>query len=476
MKKLLTILLILSFLNSYAIEILSSAPGWGTDVYVIGIKNGSDQISAWVDFTICTGSGSCSLTSMSGHSSGDVAQITAGSYSSGNFANLIGITFEPLTTVVTFTGAISVSHDSLCQWLGNTINGTTYGFVSTSSTDGFTISGQMVYCRWWNWEFNGIGGNCFDLSSNFTVYDGVNDNTKALRYSTIGNCYLNNANQLMQGTYSLVTTLENVIDSVSIINPTIVDLQGVGNAVQGNGVYRLLWAGGTVSGNVPHASGDEGIVQIVGNCTIYGLIRNGGYGYILRICTACLNNTTIPSYLYLVIDVNSKKYGSIDCRSNQDFPGNTYTGVSNLVGGDMYVSNLTTGNKKDTSASPYTAVPIIIGDMSPTAIHVRNIFSYNCTRYQANSMFQVNTAESLDTADDKYWYTANGNLKDSTTTWMPLATPLLNLNTAGANQSSIFTNDIYGTSWAGVYGNGAVKYVSQSIINVLIFKNSAYLK
>lgn len=414
-------------------------------------------------FTIGTGSGTVSLTSMSGHAAGDTAFITAGTYTFGDFENLTGIIFMPLNTTVTFGGTISivVSNDSLCQFLGNTIPGTTYGFVVNGSADGFQFSGHTYGMRVYNWDFENLTGNCFDLSSATVRYDGVNDYTLMLRNSSFVNIKANNCDEVMQGTFASIDSCFNMADSISFINPIITNLQGMGYAISYIGCFRLLVDGAIINGDMPGAHGDTGFFFLVGNCTLRNIRRNGGFGYILRICTASLHNTALSTYLYNIIDVNSYHYGTFDTRSATSFGGETYYGTKGLTGGDTYCLNVTSGNKKDTSVGPYTTVMGIVGNMTPFQCHMMNCFSYNTYQIQSgHNMLQVNTGENIDTANNVYWSTANGLLKDSTTTWMPLASPFLNLNSGGTNQSSVYTVDINNIPWGGVYGKGAVKYVA----------------
>jgi hypothetical protein len=430
-------------------------------------------------FTLGSGSGTVSLTSMSGHSPGDTAAIVAGSYSSATFSNLTGIVIIPNTTVVTFTGGITVSKDSLCQWLGNTIPGTTYGFVTNGASTGWTFSGTMYGMRVWNWDFENVTGNCFDLSATVVTYDQANENTKLLRHSTFGNIKANSCAQLMQGTFGEVSAVVNVVDSIQFFNLELDSLNGGGIAISGTGFYRLVVNGCKIIGNNPGASHDVGYFFISGNCFLANITRNGGFGYILRIVTASLNNTPIASYLVTSIDANSQRYGTFDVRSGLGFGGDTYIGQNGLAGGDMYCLNVTSGNKKDTMiGGQYTTCMGIIEDMAPYGeAHMMNCFSYNTFQIQSgHNMLQVNTADPVDTANNIYWPTANQNLKDSTTTWMPLAAPLLPLNSGGTNESAVYTTDINGVAWGGTYGRGAVKYVSQAIINALVFPHPVTLK
>jgi hypothetical protein len=417
---------------------------------------------------------------MAGHSPGDTCAIVAGTYTFGDFENLDSIVFVPNTTTVTFGGTISIAwaNDSLCQFLGNTIHGTTYGFVFSGSSTGFQFSGHTYGLRMWNVDFENISGTCFDLSSTTIRYDGVNDYTLMLRNSTFGNLKVNNCGQLMQGTFASIDSCFNMADSIQFINPIINSLQGMGYAVSYIGCFRLLVDGAVITGNMPGAFGDVGYFFIVGNYVLRNIRRNGGFGYISRLVTASLHNTPINSYIYNVIDANSFHYGTVDVRSGTSFGGETYYGIKGLTGGDLYCLNVTSGFKQDTtSGGAYTTVMGIVGNMSPYQFHLMNGFSYNTHQIQSgHNMLQVNTADPIDTANNIYWPTANQNLQDSIITWMPLANPLLPLNSGGTNESALYTTDINGVAWNGVYGRGAVKYVSHQIINALIFRYPAALK
>lgn len=418
--------------------------------------------------TIGTGSGTMSVTSMSGRSPGDTIYITAGTYTFADFENLTHIIFMPLTTTVTFAspGSISMvmSVDSLCEFRGNTIPGTTYGFVFNGSSVGVQFDDRIYGLRWGNTDFEGVN-LCFDLSSATIRYDGVNDYTLMLRNSTFSNVLANNCGQLMQGTFASIDSCFNMADSVQFINTTINALQGMGYAISYIGCFRLLINGATITGDMPGAHGDVGYFFIVGNCFLENIRRKGGFGYIMRIVTASLHSTAISSYLINTIDVDSYHYGTVDTRSGTSFGGETYYGTKGLTGGDMWCLNVTSGNKRDTTAvGPYTTVMGIVGNMTPFQFHIMNCLSYNTYQIQSgHNMLQVNTGEGIDSANNIYWFTANQLLQDSTTSWMPLASPLLPINGGGTNQSSVYLNDINGVPWSGTYGRGAVKFVAAII-------------
>lgn len=409
-------------------------------------------------FTVGSGSGSLVLISMSGHSPGDTAAVIAGSYSSVDFSNLIGIIVVQNTTVVHWTGNINLSHDSLLQILGNTVPGTTYGFVCTTAGSAFLWSGTTYGLRMWNVDFQGVDV-CFDLSSTVTRYDTVHDNSMLLRNSTFGNIRANNCGQLMQGTFASIDSVINVADSNTFINLSMDAIQGMGYAISYVGCFRLFVNGATFSGDMPGAHGDVGYVFIVGNYRLKNIERTGGFGYISRIVTASLHSTPLTSYMYNIIDYGSYHYGTVDVRCGNSFGGEAYLGQKSLTGGDIDISNITAGFKQDTSLD-YTTATLVVGNMLGWQAHMHNVFGFNLRDVQGGGhpLVQVNTADPLDTANNIYWPTANRNLIDSTITWMPLASPLLPLNSGGADESSVSSADINGVPWSGTFGRGAVKF------------------
>lgn len=460
MRKFIYILLFLFPYRGMCVEVLSTSPGWGNDVYVIGIKDGETKISSWVSFTICSGSGTCALTSMSGHSYGDVANVTPGTYSFGDFEHLNGITLQPLSSAIGWSGEVLVANDSNCNFLGNTLSGVTYGFVSSGGSTGISFSNANIGLRFWNWHFTGLSGNAFDASSTGMTYDQVHDNTKAIRNCTFGNILVTGCDEVMQGSFNGVIAQDDVIDSIEFVDLIDSSMAGSENQIGGDGFYRMLIEGGSITGNLPNAVNDIGLIQISGNCVIRNLYREGGYGYILRNVIANLIGESSDSYMIGVIDIDGHKYGTADVRSGEDFVGTSYIGVAGLSGGSFWGLNNTSGNKKDTTNS-YTTVMWVVTNMAPNGqFHAYNNFSYNTHPIQDHSMYQINTADPLDTGNNLYWFTANGNLQDSLATLMPLALPLLPLNSGGTNESAIYLTDHYGVAWAGVYGRGAVKYVS----------------
>ena len=411
-------------------------------------------------WTPCSGSGSCSITSMSGHTPGDTAYMTGGTYSSITINNMLGISFIPTSQVR--SPSMSLSLDSACVFDG-TQAGTAYGFYLTGS---LTVAGRLMYDRFFNFEWSGASP-AISISSNVSVYDNVNDYTKTFRYSSFVNSYFTGCTQIMQGTFALVTALQNVIDSVAFSGFSVVNDQSNGNLIQVNGYYRMLVEYMTRTGSTASGTTDVGIIQTVGNGTVRHCYRDNGYGYMWRGCFASLNGTAVASFYYDNIDIGHHRYGTFDVRSGTDFPGNNYLGISGLTGGAFYGLNNTSGDNLDTAASPYTSVLGIIGDFNGFGCHIHNNFSFNNTRYQANSTFQWNTTDAPDTANNFYQATANGWLKDSTTTWMPLANNT-QLNGTGTNYSSYFTTDFNGIAWSP-WGIGAVMYVGPSTASPYYF-------
>lgn len=420
-------------------------------------------------FTLGSGSGTLQLTSMSGHSYGDSALCVPGTYSSATFSNIQGIKFFNNGGFVFITGGTTMGLDSGCLWNGGTWSGSQFGFVFENS---ITWSNRWVRDTMTGFEFSGVG-TCLSISGNISVYDQINSYTKTMRGCVFNNLLENNSTQLFQGTFAAVTALQNVLDSISVSNLTITNDQGDGNQIQVNGIYHLHASYWTKVGGTATGTTDVGMIQIVGNAVVDHVYRNGGYGYIMRICSAGLNSTAVNSYLYDCIDVNTKKYGSLDCRSGEDFSGVSYSGVSGLIVADVFELNNTTGNKTDTAVSPYTAVLGVIGDMSPAEYHAHNNFCYNNKRYQSNALYQLNTSDAMDTSNNFYQPTASFSLQDSTITWMPLSNNG-QLNGTGITQM-FFTIDFNNRAWVP-WGVGSVLLYVAGTINALIFKNQTYIK
>lgn len=427
--------------------------GWG----IVHSGTQDDKFMYWTDHTVGSGSGSVSVTSMGSLSlsPGDRILIAPGTYSS-------GITITNLNQVAILNNAGTVNttswtlgNDSAITIAGTGQPGTTYGFVLSS---GFTMNNgsHIVQTRIWNCKFT--GGTAFNVSGNALVYDLTNPWTKAVRNCSFVNWYLTGASTCMQGSFGSITAMKSVIDSVDFVNTIIDNNQGGGQMWTGAGFYRILIDGGRMTGDAPNAFGDAGMVQIEGNCVLRRFFRSGGYGYLIRICTASLDGIAVDSYVYLCIDVNHKRYGTIDVRSTNEFGGGQYTGVNNLVGGKMYFLNNTSFFNQDTAAAPYTSVQMIVGNMVPDGSFIgHNNVSGHTYRIQADPAFQINTADALDTANNRYF--ADGRFfKDTTLTWMPLVNS--GLISGGTNESAVFTTDFNKVAWGGTYGIGAVKYVA----------------
>ena len=404
-------------------------------------------------WTPCSGSGACSITSMSGHSIGDTANMTGGTYSSITINNMQGIDF--IATSQVNSPSMSMSLDSACTFDG-TQAGTTYGYLFTGS---ITVTGHIVGLRFYNPEFSGAGV-AISVSSNVSVYDQTNAWTKTMRNCSFQNPYFTGCGEIMQGTFGGITALQNVIDSVSFLNMTVGNDQSNGTLIQGNGIYRLLIDGGKRTGNTLTGTTDIGIVEIGGNAVIRRFHRSGGYGYLMRIYCACLDGVSVSSYIYDCIDEGHHRYGTFDARSGNDFSGGAYIGTNGLVGADFYCLNNTTGNNIDTAAVPYVGLLAVIGSFNGFTCHVHNNFSYNTTKYSSpGNIVQWNAgSDTPDTTNNFYQPTASYSLQDSTTTWMPLSGNT-QLRGTGTNESAVFTTDYNKVTWSP-WGIGAVMYVA----------------
>ena len=181
-------------LNFLKNKILNSIPKMLIILMLFSTKSFANHI------TVGSGSGTVSVTSMSGLNSGDSIYINTGSYTSGVFGGLNNVTIINHGGVVTFTGTVDFGNFSSSMtnvvFTGTGYNGTTYGFVfNGSNTANFNGNGDAFVStapyntgiRFNYFSFQNVPGNCFDFSNYYNNYNGSTTSFKLYK-ATFSHC------------------------------------------------------------------------------------------------------------------------------------------------------------------------------------------------------------------------------------------------------------------------------------------------
>lgn len=391
------------------------------------------SISAWAtDHVVGSGSGTLSITSMSGVANGDRFVVTHGTYTSATIANIHDVTIiNDNAGSVTFTGQVNFGNggDSIYNvtWSGNGYSGAAYGFISTYSQNNITFTNKHDrQCRFYYWSMVG-GGNadaCFDFShsgSSQTTYVGTTATLKEYQL-TISHCNFLNCTIGVKGSYA-VNPIDNtqIIDSFDFSYNIITQVMSDGNFVDGvwshvNFHHNNISNVGTNSGTT-----DVGFFFIEGSGQVHHNYKHGGRGYMARVWGMSLRSAPIATWLYDNIDLATQTYSEFDCNSDS-----TYHHIAGNYWGPTFIHmvNNTAGNKN--ANNNYEAVVSTFENFNEGAtIECRNNLGFNTFTPvgNPNHMFRdfVGVLNSGDTSNNQY-YTAGTVLNflvDTSATCLP---------------------------------------------------------
>ena len=453
-------------LNFLKNKILNSIPKMLIILMLFSTKSFANHI------TVGSGSGTVSVTSMSGLNSGDSIYINTGSYTSGVFGGLNNVTIINHGGVVTFTGTVDFGNFSSSMtnvvFTGTGYNGTTYGFVfNGSNTANFNGNGDAFVStapyntgiRFNYFSFQNVPGNCFDFSNYYNNYNGSTTSFKLYK-ATFSHCLLNNSGEFFQGAYGGASTLEAFCDSVDFDNNIITQTNTNGEEVAGTITHFNIHDNViTYTGTNPNLD-DVGAFTIAGSGQIHHNYMKGGRGYLARIFGYnYTGQTAFDFWGYNNIALATNEYGMFDLRTDSSWYGPTsYTTSCNF-----HVVNNTIGNK--TTVEGYeTPVALVYVLSNGATAEITNNVGFNLipapginqsliTSYVPSGWTQI------DTSNNRY-YAANAILTDlaDTSSYCQLSSGS-SLIGAGLYHSNI-TNDYQYRTRSNPPSIGAEEYVT----------------
>ncbi len=370
-------------------------------------------------FLIGSGSGSVSLTSMVGHSPGDSALITTGSYTSGTFDHLNGIIILPQSGRSYFTGTVEFS--------GNT--GVEFGYVSfTGTSNGMDMrafssrGGNDNNCYLHHLAFLNLGTSCILAHGNWLYTQG--DSTTLAWYKNKFDSITEIAcNELIEGSFGSPSDNAgrppDVFDSTIItrflsMNTSATSTSGEPGTESRGIQFRCNYNHWAILNNrslPPH--GDVGKVYGHGSGTFSYIYTDGGPGYILRLAPCSEVSNPRPIIFFNNGKFNSSEYGMI---SPQVSPSDTVTGK--FMATDVYIYNNTQGNASDQIS--YWCQIAVVGNTFGKHIYIRNNLGFNIsTSGKPNHIIMNQSPDwnsiATDTSNNQYWPNASVTQVDSLT-------------------------------------------------------------
>jgi len=343
------------------------------------------------------GKGEIHIDSMKSMEEGDMVIIKHGTYAGGSISNLTNVTIVPEAPGVTFNGPIHIGKNKKVTIDGTTLAPATDGDTPATPEDtpkdahsreivyGYTFTGfdGHSFLPTWNNTDLTLKGMWFkntsavDGSGELMTYTGEPETT--LYYNlTIDTAKFTGQATIYDGTWAPPKTYKNV--NIGMVMKNIIFLNdGTQQNTKffGQSVYKLVADHWIVIGPTINLH-DVGIIVFHGNGTIKNFYRNGGWGYVARVWNVSLGEIA-DSYFYNVIDVNSTRYGTIDSRVDA---GELAEKASMpVLGGNMHIFNVTSGNKYDVT-NEYITPMLVLGTMSGNDGHqytteIKNCFGFH---------------------------------------------------------------------------------------------------
>jgi hypothetical protein len=347
--------------------------------------------------------GSVEKVGMQGLRPGDTLVIRAGDYmQGGEFRDLRDITIINDQGIVRFGAGLVIGSLTGVTITGAGDSALRYGLrFSNLEGDAITVDAPCSGLRIFNCQYDSVRGNIMSVYKLFTTYTGA-DSTLALFKTVIANQRLVHSGTLLTGSFDVVGSFHNVIDSISFYNIIIDTTLNDGNEVSGNSIYRMSAHDWIIRGGTPYGEHDVGVFMTHGNGSVFNIYRTGGWGYLWRLWNVGLNGRG-ESYLYNCIDLGTANYGTIDTRID---PDDTTTGREKpfLRGGNMHVLNNTSGNKKD--VVDYVSVLVVAGNFFPQngyTLEIRNNLSFHNIIRNTSGIVMINTDHPVtDTSNNLY--------------------------------------------------------------------------
>lgn len=371
-------------------------------------------------FPLGSGSGSLTLTSMTGHSFGDTALVNVtGSYSSGNIQNLNGIVILPSTWAsggsIVFTGGMTFANNKYTE-LGFTI-------WTSVSGDCLNMSGSSTYnTHIYLHDFSVLNctGSYINTTGNKMHAHGDTTGYKVyIIHITRGLIF--QSNQLWMGSFADASqnhpNLADASDSAEIDN--IQDIATAATSEEGTGIRGIFFRFNVHDIRVTSITqrgptGDVGWVYIKGGqAWVHEFYKSGGPGYVLRITPETEVGKERPVEAWNIISVNGTEYGVINTQEDSTF---SQSGAFHGTSTKTY--NITGGNRIDQIG--YWSPDETVGTVLPgSTVSIRNCIGFNL---QTNGKTKIGVdmssapyAWNNDTANNYYANSATALKLDTTT-------------------------------------------------------------
>lgn len=428
----------------------------------------------WTDHIICSGSGSCSVSSQGANAHGDRLLVTAGTYTGGGFTNLNSLTVIPNTAGHTVFWTNGMGWRSLDSCELGFMTFMTAGDIDMRAFDTLNAGNKPIresYLH--NLSFINMPGACINANGGIHYIPGF-DRTAEWRNVTIDSVFEFQSDLLCQGSFGSPTDNAGNPPAVMIRN-TITRFVSIGTtATVGQGTeirgiqFEYLyheWTVFDISGR--GNSGDDGLVYGHGTGIMFNIYKWGGPGYISRMAPTKEIGRPGISWEYNMFKGFSTDYGVIQ-HQNPDTVAGAFGAVDSINVWNITGINMATDNT-------YWCQDVVLGDMSCVGgvvwmyAHIKNCLAINVAD-AANGgaghdmgtgtirvVFNMGTGGShTDTAHNQYFWTQTQAGIDSTTVqytntlgtfpyYRPLSTTLGNILHGGTTNP--FTSvDYLGTA------------------------------
>ncbi len=329
-----------------------------------------------------TGSGTISVTGMTGLNPGDVLAVTPGTYSSARFTNLSGIAIINNGGLVVFTGPVTIGGWKNVSFSGTGQSGLTYGF-QFSQVGGKALpfgGGQIYHSGIYNTEFLN-GGDVISYSS----YDGgtyTGDSaTFMFNQFTMQYIHMVNSGHLWYGTWLAPSTGASFVYGLHIHNLLVEGMNSPDYLVWGNSMFGLDFSDWKIYGPSSSSNvGDNGLITGCGNGVFHSIYMNGCYGYLSRWQSIKLNGVG-DSRFYNNVKLNTTCYGLVDSRIDAASLSGWTTAA------DTWIVNNTQINNIDCKGGAYTTATAAIFPHLGGTIYVYNNLSLAYQGSETNCIY-----------------------------------------------------------------------------------------
>lgn len=442
----------------------------------------------WTDRTICSGSGSCSVSSQGILQHGDRELITAGTYNGGGFTNLHGITFIPNTVghTVFFTGEIAWRSLDSCELAfisfvgisGNAMDMRAYINTFTAS------NGPIAHSYLHNLYFSGVTESCIDANG-LLQYNPGDSTTASWLDVAFDSINEDQCGLLVQGSFG--SPVDNAGHPPAVwVRPSFTRFISTGTTSTTNRgtearsimfeliASHIIMIDTSGLGN----SGDCGIFYGHGSGVMSYVIKIGpGPGYNWRMAPTREIGRPGIDWFFNCLKFNTTDYGQFQVQ-NPDTITNHFGSVD-----EIWYTHCTAGRML--SDNNYWCQGLVMGDLNCTAgpvfvkVHVKDNFCFEVTDHASGGVghdggfpwlericFNMGTTGSaMDTSNNQYFQFLSQAGIDTTSTMtingytfpkmLPKTTSLGNIVTGGI-AVPISTTDYYGNAYGTYIGYAAV--------------------